>query len=72
MGRRIAARSLRAVNRHPLAALNVALLVTGKKFHYQGQNYAFVEVATPGWALGHLPPEYDVDKAWKVIPVEVQ
>ncbi|MDP3156944.1 MAG: hypothetical protein Q8N23_30010 [Archangium sp.] len=54
------------------AALGVALPVTGKKFPYQGKKYAFVEVTTPGWALGHLPPEYDVDKAWKVIPVEVQ
>ena len=53
------------------AALGVALPVSGKKFPYAGKKYAFVEVTTPGWALGSLPPEYDVDKAWKVIPVEV-
>lgn len=54
------------------AALGVGLPVSGKKFPYQGKKYAFVEVTTPGWALGHLPPEYDVDKAWKVIPVTVR
>lgn len=53
------------------AALGVALPVTGKKFPYKGKKYAFVEVTTPGWALGALPPEYDVAKAWKVIPVTV-
>ena len=53
------------------AALGVALPVSGKKFPYQGKKYAFQEVTTPGWALGSLPPEYDVDKAWKVIPVNV-
>lgn len=47
------------------AALGGALPVTGKK-------YAFVEVNTLGRALGHLPPNYDIDEAWKVIPVEVQ
>ena len=53
------------------AALGVALPVTGKKFPHGGKKYAFVEVTTPGWAIGALPPEYDVDKAWKVIPVAV-
>ncbi len=53
------------------AALGVALPVTGKKFVYGGKKYAFVEVTTPGWALGALPPEYDVPRAWKVIPVAV-
>lgn len=53
------------------AALGVALPVTGKKFVYGGKKYVFVEVTTPGWALGSLPPEYDVPKAWKVIPVAV-
>lgn len=53
------------------AALGVSLPVTGKKFPHAGKKYAFVEVTTPGWALGALPPEYDVDKAWKVIPVDV-
>ncbi len=53
------------------AALGVALPVTGKKFPHGGKKYAFVEVTTPGWALGALPPEYDVDRAWKVIPVAV-
>ncbi len=50
------------------AALGVALPVPGKKF---GKKYAFVEVTTPGWAVGALPPEYDVKNAWKVIPVIV-
>ncbi len=50
------------------AALGVALPVTGKKF---GKKYAFVEVTTPGWAVGALPPEYDIANAWKVIPVIV-
>ncbi len=53
------------------AALGVALPVPGKKFSHGGKKYAFQEVTTPGWALGSLPPEYDVDKAWKVIPVDV-
>lgn len=53
------------------AALGVALPVTGKKFPYGGKKYAFVEVTTPGWALGALPPEYDVPRAWKVVPVAV-
>ena len=53
------------------AALGVALPVSGKKFSHSGKKYAFVEVTAPGWALGALPPEYDVDKAWKVIPVAV-
>ncbi len=52
------------------AALGVALPVTGKKFGGRGQTkYAFVEVTAPGWALGAVPPEYDVANAWKVIPV---
>jgi hypothetical protein len=53
------------------AALGVALPVTGKKFLHQGKKYAFVEVTQPGWAIGAMPPEYDVAKAWKVIPVDV-
>lgn len=53
------------------AALGVALPVTGKKFAYGGKRYAFVEVTTPGWTLGALPPEYDVPRAWKVVPVAV-
>lgn len=53
------------------AALGVALPVTGKKFPHAGKKYAFVEVTQPGWAIGALPPEYDVARAWKVIPVEV-
>lgn len=53
------------------AALGVALPVQGKKFAYQGKKYAFVEVTQPGWTLGAMPPEYDVAKAWKVIPVDV-
>lgn len=53
------------------AALGVALPVPGKKFPHRGKKYAFVEVTAPGWALGALPPEYDVAKAWKVIPVAV-
>jgi hypothetical protein len=53
------------------AALGVNLPVTGKKFPHQGKKYAFVEVTQPGWGLGQLPPEYDVSKAWKVIPVDV-
>lgn len=53
------------------AALGVGLPVTGKKFALSGKKYAFVEVTTPGWALGALPPEYDVPKAWRVVPVDV-
>ena len=53
------------------AALGVALPVTGKKFPHGGKKYVFVEVTTPGWALGAMAPDYDVDKAWKVIPVAV-
>ncbi|PZR11164.1 MAG: hypothetical protein DI536_18690 [Archangium gephyra] len=53
------------------AALGVGLPVTGKKFALNGKKYVFVEVTTPGWALGALPPEYDVPKAWRVIPVDV-
>jgi len=48
------------------AALGVALPVPGKKFQ---KKYAFVEVTTPGWAVGALPPEYDIKNAWKVINV---
>ena len=53
------------------AALGVALPVPGKKFSHGGRRYAFVEVTQPGWPLGAFPPEYDVDSAWKVIPVKV-
>ncbi|MGV3621154.1 MAG: transglutaminase domain-containing protein [Archangium sp.] len=53
------------------AALGVGLPVTGKKFALNGKKYVFVEVTTPGWALGALPPEYDVPKAWRVVPVDV-
>ena len=53
------------------AALGVALPVPGKKFSHGGKKYAFVEVTAPGWALGSQPPEYDVARAWKVIPVTV-
>lgn len=51
------------------AALGVALPLPGKKFSLGKKKYAFVEVTTPGWGLGVLPPEYDVANAWKVIPV---
>lgn len=54
------------------AALGVALPVPGKKFVRGKHKYAFVEVTTPGWALGVLPPDYDVPSAWKVIPVTVK
>lgn len=53
------------------AALGVALPVSGKKFAHRGVKYAYVEVTAPGWAVGKLPPEYDVPLAWKVIPVAV-
>lgn len=53
------------------AALGVALPVSGKKFAHRGVKYAYVEVTAPGWAVGKLPPEYDVPLAWKVIPVDV-
>ncbi len=53
------------------AALGVALPVTGKKFPWGGRTYAFVEITSPGWVLGAQPPEYDVPRAWKVIPVAV-
>ena len=53
------------------AALGVALPVSGKKFAHRGVKYAYVEVTAPGWAVGKLPPEYDVPLAWKVIPVNV-
>lgn len=50
------------------AALGVALPAQGKKF---GKKYAFVEVTTPGWTIGTIPPGYDIAGAWKVIPVTV-
>jgi hypothetical protein len=50
------------------AALGVALPVPGKKFQ---KKYAFVEVTTPGWAVGALPPEYDIKNAWRVVNVIV-
>lgn len=53
------------------AALGVALPVPGKKFRHGAKKYAFVEVTQPGWAVGVVPPQWDVDKAWKVIPVQV-
>jgi hypothetical protein len=46
----------------------VALPVPGKKFQ---KKYAFVEVTTPGWAVGALPPEYDIKNAWRVVNVIV-
>lgn len=53
------------------AALGVALPVPGKKFALGKKKYAFVEVTTPGWGLGQVPPEYDVPNAWRVVPVTV-
>jgi len=53
------------------ASLGVALPATGRKFTLNRTKYAFVEVTTPGWAIGTVPPEYDVANAWKVIPVAV-
>lgn len=55
------------------AALGVALPVPvpGKKFKHAGRKYAFVEVTQPGWGVGVVPPQWDVNRAWKVIPVRV-
>lgn len=53
------------------AALGVALPVPGKKFKLGAKKYAFVEVTQPGWGVGVVPPQWDVAKAWKVIPVQV-
>lgn len=53
------------------AALGVALPVPGKKFKHGSKKYAFVEVTQPGWAVGVVPPQWDVARAWKVIPVQV-
>lgn len=53
------------------ASLGVALPGTGKKFALGRSKYLFVEVTTPGWPVGTVPPEYDVANAWKVIPVDV-
>lgn len=50
------------------AALGINVAAPGKKF---GKKYSFVEVTTPGWAIGTIPPGYDIAGAWKVIPVTV-
>lgn len=50
------------------AALGINVAAPGKKF---GKKYSFVEVTTPGWAIGTIPPGYDIANAWKVIPVTV-
>lgn len=53
------------------AALGVALPVPGRNFALGAKKYAFVEVTAPGWPLGTVPPEYDVARAWRVVPVAV-
>lgn len=50
------------------AALGINVAAPGKKF---GKKYSFVEVTTPGWSIGTIPPGYDIAGAWKVIPVTV-
>lgn len=54
------------------AALGVALPVKGKKFALGGKKYAFVEVTAPDWALGSMPPEYDVAREWRVVAVTLR
>ncbi|MFO0595678.1 MAG: hypothetical protein U0228_10245 [Myxococcaceae bacterium] len=51
------------------AALGVNVPTAYRKF---GKKYSFVEVTTPGWPIGKVPPDYDIAGAWKVIPVAVQ
>lgn len=53
------------------AAVGIALPAKGRKFVHARTKYAFVEITAPGWAIGSVPPEYDVNNAWKVIPVDV-
>jgi hypothetical protein len=49
------------------AALGVALPGSGPSWTWRGQRFQYVELTSPGWAVGTLPPEVNVPSLWRVI-----
>ncbi len=49
------------------AALGVALPGSGPSWTWRGRRFQYLEVTSPGWPVGSLPPEVNVPALWRVI-----